>query len=89
VGYLVAGFTCTHSGQQATPMVNTLSDLGVTLLLFTIGLKLKLKSLAEPQVWGVASLHMIAFIGVLVPALLLRWERSACPIWTRSITARP
>ncbi|MFB1490227.1 MULTISPECIES: cation:proton antiporter [unclassified Thiocapsa] len=70
VGYLVAGFTLHAFGAEATPMVNTLSDLGVTLLLFSIGLKLKLKSLAEPQVWGVATLHMVAFIGVLVPALL-------------------
>jgi predicted Kef-type K+ transport protein len=70
VGYLVAGFGLHAFGAEATPMVNTLSDLGVTLLLFTIGLKLKLKSLAEPQVWGVASLHMLAFVGLLVPALL-------------------
>jgi predicted Kef-type K+ transport protein len=70
VGYLVAGFALHAFGAEATPMVNTLSDLGVTLLLFTIGLKLKLKSLAEPQVWGVASLHMLAFFGLIVPLLL-------------------
>jgi predicted Kef-type K+ transport protein len=70
VGYLVAGFGLHAFGAQSTPMVNTLSDLGVTLLLFTIGLKLKLKSLAEPQVWGVAGLHMIAFVGLAVPFVL-------------------
>ncbi|MCG6895800.1 MAG: cation:proton antiporter [Thiocapsa sp.] len=70
VGYLVAGFGLHAFGAEATPMVNTLSDLGVTLLLFTIGLKLKLKSLAQPQVWGVAGLHMIAFIALVVPVLL-------------------
>ncbi|MCU0836761.1 MAG: cation:proton antiporter [Chromatiaceae bacterium] len=71
VGYLVAGFGLHAVGAQATPMVSTLSDMGVTLLLFTIGLKLKLKSLAAPQVWGVAGLHMIAFVALLVPLLLL------------------
>jgi predicted Kef-type K+ transport protein len=65
VGYLVAGFGLHAFGAQATPLVTTLADLGVTLLLFTIGLKLKLKSLTEPHVWGVASLHMLVFIGVL------------------------
>lgn len=70
VGYLIAGFGLHAFGAESTPMVNTLADLGVTLLLFTIGLKLKLKSLAQPQVWGVAGLHMLAFVGILVPALL-------------------
>jgi glutathione-regulated potassium-efflux system ancillary protein KefC len=70
VGYLVAGFGLHAFGAESTPMVSTLADLGVTLLLFTIGLKLKLKSLAQPQVWGVAGLHMIAFMGILVPAIL-------------------
>jgi len=70
VGYLVAGFALHGLGAREGALITTLSELGVTLLLFTIGLKLKLKSLAAPQVWGVATLHMVATVAVFVPLLL-------------------
>ncbi|WP_462330719.1 cation:proton antiporter domain-containing protein [Thiohalocapsa halophila] len=70
VGYLVAGFMLNGLGAEEGPVIAALSELGVTLLLFTIGLKLKLKSLAAPQVWGVAALHMVGMVAVLVPVLL-------------------
>jgi predicted Kef-type K+ transport protein len=70
VGYLLAGFVLHAFGVQETALITTLSDLGVTLLLFSIGLKLKLKSLAAPHVWGVASLHMIAIVAIFTPLLL-------------------
>jgi glutathione-regulated potassium-efflux system ancillary protein KefC len=70
VGYLLAGFVLHGLGAEEGPVIEALSELGVTLLLFTIGLKLKLKSLAAPQVWGVASLHMLAVVAVFVPLLL-------------------
>jgi glutathione-regulated potassium-efflux system ancillary protein KefC len=74
VGYLVAGFGCTASAPARPADRLKLSELGVTLLLFTIGLKLKLKSLARrPHVWGVASLHMVAaWCGVRAAAARLR-----------------
>lgn len=40
-------------------VLNTLSDLGIMLLLFTIGLKIKFKSLLKPEIWFTASAHMI------------------------------
>ncbi|WP_246805274.1 cation:proton antiporter family protein [Desulfosarcina cetonica] len=36
-----------------------MADAGVTLLLFTIGLKLKPSDLASPEVWAGATLHML------------------------------
>jgi predicted Kef-type K+ transport protein len=71
VGYLVAGFVLHGFGARADDMLHELADMGVTLLLFTIGLKLKLDSLARSQVWGVAGLHMALVIGVMVPLFLL------------------
>jgi predicted Kef-type K+ transport protein len=71
VGYLVAGFALHASGVQGDAVIDQFSDMGVTLLLFTIGLKLKLESLARPQVWGVASIHMAAVIALFVPLFLL------------------
>lgn len=70
VGFLGAGFLLHLLGAKESPLIEQLANLGVTLLLFTIGLKLKLKSLAAPQVWGVASLHMVAVIAAMAPLLL-------------------
>jgi len=70
VGFLLAGFGLQAAGVGENALIDQLSELGVTLLLFTIGLKLKLKSLAQPYVWGVAGLHMIGVLAVFVPLLL-------------------
>jgi glutathione-regulated potassium-efflux system ancillary protein KefC len=59
VGYLVAGFALNGFGVQVGSELQVVADLGVTLLLFTIGLKLKLKSLTRPVVWVGATLHML------------------------------
>lgn len=59
VGFLVAGFVLTMAGASGGEFLNEMADLGVTLLLFTIGLKLKPAQLLRPEVWGVASAHML------------------------------
>jgi glutathione-regulated potassium-efflux system ancillary protein KefC len=70
VGYLVAGFLLHGFGVRANAVIVQFSDMGVTLLLFTIGLKLKLASLARPQVWAVAGVHMLGTLALLLPVLL-------------------
>ena len=47
VGFLAAGFTLNALGAEGGDFLNAMADLGITLLLFSIGLKLKLKSLAR------------------------------------------
>lgn len=69
MGFLAAGFVLGGLGMQATPVLHEIADLGVTLLLFTIGLKLHIKDLAAPVVWATASLHML--VTTLIAALLL------------------
>ena len=64
VGYLIAGFILYGAGMRASVTLQEFSEMGVTLLLFSIGLKLRLGSLLMPQIWGVASLHMAITIGV-------------------------
>jgi len=59
VGFLAAGFILNSLGFEGGETLKIFSDLGVTLLLFSIGLKLRLKSLASPEVWAGASLHMM------------------------------
>ncbi len=68
VGYLVGGFALHAIGEDGGPYLTYLGDLGVYLLLFTIGLKLQPKGLLAPEIWGVASLHMgivVALFGAL------------------------
>lgn len=64
IGFLAAGFLFNAFGVQSDASIEIVADLGVTLLLFTIGLKLKLKNLARPEVWAGATGH--ALISVLV-----------------------
>jgi predicted Kef-type K+ transport protein len=59
VGFLVAGFVLNALGVEDDETLKRVGDFGVTLLLFTIGLKLKVKNLARPEVWGGASLHAL------------------------------
>jgi glutathione-regulated potassium-efflux system ancillary protein KefC len=62
IGFLATGFLLNISGftqGHISNIIHTLSDLGVMLLLFTIGLKIKLKSLAQREIWATAGIHMI------------------------------
>ena len=58
VGFLAAGFVLNLHGIASGEMLHRLSDLGITLLLFIVGLKLNLRTFARPQVWAVTGLHM-------------------------------
>ena len=62
VGYLITGFLLFALGMHSTPGLDLFAQLGITMLLFIIGLKLRLRSLLMPQVWTVASLHMVAIV---------------------------
>ena len=57
VGFLATGFLLNAYGIASGEMLEKLSDIGITLLLFTVGLKLNLRTLARPQVWAVTGLH--------------------------------
>jgi len=71
VGYLIAGFLLYALGMESSPGLELFAELGVTLLLFTIGLKLRLRNLLMPQIWAVASLHMLVVVLFLTAVLLL------------------
>jgi predicted Kef-type K+ transport protein len=70
VGYLIAGFALNRFGVTGGETLQSIADAGVTLLLFTIGLKLKLKSLARPEVWAGATAHMLITVAVFGACLL-------------------
>lgn len=56
VGFLVAGFILQATGQEAGNDLRALADLGVKLLLFSIGLKLQVKNLTRPEIWATTTL---------------------------------
>ena len=75
VGFLATGFVLNYLGIASGEVLQKLADLGITLLLFTVGLKLDLKTLLRPQVWAVTSLHVglviaIFGLGIFVLALI-------------------
>ncbi len=66
VGFPAAGFVLQATGLMSEPtveeiaehnaadgsMLDRLADFGVTLLLFSISLKLRIRNLLKPEVWG-------------------------------------
>lgn len=66
IGYLLAGFVLNFLGYQADDSLTVLSNLGITLMLFTIGLKLNVRSLFKNEVWLTSSLHTITWLIVTV-----------------------
>ncbi len=71
VGFLAAGFALNAMGFERTPMLDTIANLGVTLLLFTIGLKLDIRTLMRGEVWGSATLHIVGSTLVLAGVLFV------------------
>ena len=61
VGFLLAGFFLNYADiieGNLKQVLDTIANLGITLLLFTIGLKIKFKSLLKKEVLLTASSHM-------------------------------
>ena len=81
IGFLAAGFLLNVLGAEGGSFLSATADLGITLLLFTIGLKLKLKELAKPQVWGVATLHM-GIVTVMIALFTLLLTLTGIPLFS-------
>ncbi len=71
VGFLAGGFLLNAAGQVPTAFVESAADVGVTLLLFTIGLHLSLSVFTRPEVWGVASANLVLFTACITGVLYL------------------
>lgn len=69
-GFLAAGFALNALGAESGPVLEEVADLGVILLLFTIGLKLRVRSLLAPEVWAGASIHMLLVVVLLGAGVL-------------------
>ena len=70
IGYLAAGFVLHEFSVSSGPLLTVLANTGITLLLFTIGLKLDPKSLLESKVWGSTLIHMVVTQAVVFILLI-------------------
>ncbi len=70
VGFLVAGFALHGFGYESTDAIESIAEVGVLLLLFGIGLKLKPRALLRPRVWATATMHAAATTAVVGGLLL-------------------
>lgn len=63
IGFLAAGFLLNFIGVEPTESLEALANLGITLMLFTIGLKLNVKDLLKREVWFGTGVHMLVWTG--------------------------
>lgn len=69
VGFLLAGFAYNMLGLAPPEGLQMVANLGITLMLFSIGLKLDLRGLTKPEIWANALGHIIlssTFIGTVL-----------------------
>lgn len=77
VGFLAAGFAINIFSpvlglpEYTGKTLHHVAHLGVLMLLFTVGLKLKLAQIAQPQVVGGALLHFAISVTLFLPGLML------------------
>lgn len=64
VGYLAAGYGLYLLGIRAETVLSHLAEIGILLLLFSVGLKLNLSTLRRREVLGVGTLHLLIVAGV-------------------------
>lgn len=78
VGFLVSGFVLGAFGMESPPALHGLAHAGVLLLLFAVGLKLRLKTLVRYEVWGTAVVHLVlvsaVVAGLVVSSAGLTWH---------------
>lgn len=61
VGFLIAGFLLAALGAPVPTQLDTAANLGVTLLLFGIGMQVNVRSLLRKEIWVTATAHMVIF----------------------------
>jgi glutathione-regulated potassium-efflux system ancillary protein KefC len=70
LGFLLSGFLMNYLGlTNGSLALDKIADLGIILLLFSIGLKLDLNGLTKPEIWGGSTVH--ALLTILFLTLLI------------------
>ncbi len=69
VGYLVAGYVLNLLNIESSQFIESVADLGILLLLFAVGLKVRFHTFSHKHVWGTAAIFGV--VGVAIPAAAL------------------
>lgn len=72
-GFLAAGFTLNFAGLTGGSLeLDAIANMGMMLMLFTIGLKLELRSPSKPEIWAGTTIYtmlsILSFGGVIIAA---------------------
>ena len=65
IGYLAAGFVLSIYGYNSNNILAEVAHAGVLILLFSVGLKLHIKSLLRIEIFAGALLHMLITVALL------------------------
>jgi predicted Kef-type K+ transport protein len=71
IGYLIAGFVLNAWGFENNASLQQIADLGITIMLFTIGLKLNINDLLKREIWLSSILHTTLWIAIVSTAFFL------------------
>jgi len=63
VGYLIAGYALHWMNVAPLPNLHNFADVGIEILLFCVGLKLKPRSLLRHEVLSVGGIHLLLVVG--------------------------
>jgi predicted Kef-type K+ transport protein len=77
VGFLLAGFALNALGLRGGPTLEHIAHLGVLLLLFSVGLKLRIRNVVRLEVSAGSLVHLVFMLAVFYP--LLRFGLGANP----------
>ncbi|WP_455206774.1 cation:proton antiporter domain-containing protein [Kaarinaea lacus] len=69
VGYLASGFLLSAYGYESNDVLDAVAHAGVLLLLFSVGLKLRIKSLVRAEVLAGSLIHMVIIVAVFFALL--------------------
>ncbi len=85
VGFLVAGFVYNMVGLGKPEGLEFIADLGITLLLFSIGLKLDVRGLLKAEIWLSATAQMVLTTAFMCGVLLLGQKMFPVPLMDMSL----
>lgn len=81
IGYLIAGFVLNAFGYESNSTLDTIANLGITIMLFTIGLKLNIKDLAKSEICLGSVIHSSVWIA-FITAIFTGFIALSAPFFT-------
>lgn len=85
VGFLAAGFVLSFNGHETNGALDYIAHVGVLLLLFGVGLKLRLKSLLRLEVLAGSLIHLAMSSVIFIVLLAARFDLPTKTQWLIAI----